>query len=76
MSLEKQVVILFAAVNGYLDDVAVDRVSAFEADLHQFMDATHPEIGATIAREKEITAETEEILRAAIQEFKQSHLAG
>ena len=35
------------------------------------MKANHPEIGGTIAKEKEITAETEEALKAAILEFKQ-----
>jgi F-type H+-transporting ATPase subunit alpha len=71
MSLEKQVVILFAAINGFLDDVAVDKVSEFEGSFHRFMDSTHPEILATISREKELTTETEEVLKAAVQEFKQ-----
>jgi len=35
------------------------------------MEANHPEIGGAIAREKEITAETEQALKAAITEFKQ-----
>jgi len=71
MSLEKQVMILYAAINGYLDDVAIDKVVAFEPDFHSFMEANHPEIGKSIAKEKEISAETEEGLKAAILEFKQ-----
>jgi len=74
MPLEKQVMILYAAINGYVDDVAVDKVVAFEVDFHRFMEANHPEIGKTIAREKEITAKTEEALKAAILEFKQGFL--
>ena len=73
MPLEKQIVILYAAVNGYIDDVAVEKVSDFETSLHRFMESSHPEIGAAIIREKEIGAETEEALKAAIVEFKQSH---
>ena len=71
MPLEKQVMILYAAINGYIDDIPVDKVVAFEADFHRFMEANHPEIGRAIAQKKEITAEIEEKLKAAILEFKQ-----
>jgi F-type H+-transporting ATPase subunit alpha len=68
--LEKQVMILYAAINGYLDDVPVDKVTAFEASFYRFMEANHPEIGESIASKKEIASETEEKLKAAIAEFK------
>jgi len=76
MSVEKQVLILYAAINGYLDDIAVDRAGAFETDFHRFMEANHPEINEAIDREKDISAETEEALKAAILEFKQSMVLG
>jgi F-type H+-transporting ATPase subunit alpha len=72
VSVEKQVLILYVAVNGYLDDIPLDKVAAFEINFHRFMEANHPEIGEKIAKEKEITAEAEEALKAAITEFKQS----
>jgi F-type H+-transporting ATPase subunit alpha len=71
LSLEKQVVILYAAINGYVDDVAVNEVTAFESDFYSFMEANHPEVSASIAGEKQITDDTEEALKAAILEFKQ-----
>jgi len=71
MSVEKQVMILYAAISGYLDDVPGDKVGAFEANFHRFMEANHPEIGKKIAKEKEITPEIEEKLKAAVSEFKQ-----
>ncbi|MFC1861953.1 F0F1 ATP synthase subunit alpha [Chloroflexota bacterium] len=71
MSVEKQVVILYVAINGYLDDIPVDQAGAFETSFHQFMEANHPEIGKAVAKEKDISAETEEKLKAAIAEFKQ-----
>ncbi|GAH36102.1 unnamed protein product, partial [marine sediment metagenome] len=67
---EKQVMILYAAINGYIDDVPVEKVRAFETDFHRFMEANHPEIVGTIAKEKEITPETEEKFKTAIGEFK------
>jgi len=70
MPLEKQVMILYAAINGYLDDIPLDKVTAFEASFHRFVEANHPKIGGKIAKEKDIDPETEEKLKAAIAEFK------
>jgi len=71
MPVEKQVMILYAAINGYLDDVSIERVSDFEVSFHQFMSANHPDIGRIIAEKKEITPETEEALKTAILKFKE-----
>ena len=70
MSLDKQVAILYAAINGYLDDVPVDKVIAFEAGFHRFMEANHPDIGKAINKDKELSDKTEESLKKAIDEFK------
>ena len=72
MPLEKQVMILYAAINGYIVDVALDKVAAFETNFHRFMETNHPEIGKSISKEKEITDKTEEALKTAVSEFKQS----
>jgi len=72
MSLGKQVVILYAVTNGYLDDVPVDKVIVWEENFHRFMETNHPELEQKINEDKEIKPETEEALKAAIQEFKQS----
>ncbi|PIZ27350.1 MAG: F0F1 ATP synthase subunit alpha, partial [Chloroflexi bacterium CG_4_10_14_0_8_um_filter_46_9] len=71
MSLGKQVMILYAVTNGYLDDVLLDKVIAGEESLHRFMEANHPELEQKINDDKEIKPETEEALKAAIQEFKE-----
>jgi F-type H+-transporting ATPase subunit alpha len=76
MPLEKQVMILYAVINGYLDDVAVDKVAAFETDFHRFIEANHPDIGGAITKDKEIVIEIEEALKTAIAEFKQGFLVG
>jgi F-type H+-transporting ATPase subunit alpha len=72
MTLDKQVTILFAVSNGYLDDVPVDKTSAFEESFHRFMETNHPDIGQRINEDKEIKKETEEKLQAAISAFKQT----
>jgi len=74
--VENQVEIMYAAVNGYLDDIAEDKLVAFETGFHRFMEANHPEIGKAIAKEKDISPETEEALKKAIPEFKQGYHSG
>jgi F-type H+-transporting ATPase subunit alpha len=74
MSMEKQVLIMYAAVNGYLDDITVDKISGFEADFHRFLEANHPEIISILAKEKDISDTTEESIKAAITEFKQGRV--
>ena len=76
MPVEKQIMILYAAINGYLDDIAIDKLAAFETDFHRFMQANHPQIGETIVREKDVSAETGEALKAAILEFKKGMALG
>jgi F-type H+-transporting ATPase subunit alpha len=68
--LDRQVIAIYAATNGYLDDVPVDKVRAFEAALVRFMDASHPAIGEKILAAKQIDGDNEAALKKAIQEFK------
>jgi F-type H+-transporting ATPase subunit alpha len=70
MPLGNQVMIIYAATNGYLDDVRVRQVKPWENAFRRWVDANHPEIGAAVERDKELTDETEEALQAAIEEFK------
>ncbi len=70
MSLGKQVSILYAVTNGYLDDVPVDRVISWEENFHRFMETRHPEIEKRINQEMELSREIEEALKAAILEYK------
>ena len=74
LPLEQQVMILYAVLNGYLDDIAVDKITSFETGFYRFMETTHPEIDKGIAKEKEISPKTEEVLKKAISEFKEREL--
>ena len=71
MPLEKEVTILYAVINGYLDDIPVEMVRAFEEGFHRFLGTSHPEIGQRIAEEKALSDEAEEALKQAIAEFKE-----
>lgn len=74
ISVEKQVIIMYAVNNGYLKDIAVKDVSDFESELYSYMDEVKPEIGHSILETKELTKENEEKLKEAlvdcIQKFK------
>ena len=72
IALEDQVMILWAAGNGFLDDVPVARVNDFRRDFWQFMRSSHPEVGQAIAIDKVLSDDTIAKLRSGLQEFKQT----
>jgi len=69
MPVEEQVTVLFAATQGYLDGIEVERVPEFNAGLRDHLKAEHPEIFSTIKAEKDLSDETEAKLRAALEAF-------
>jgi F-type H+-transporting ATPase subunit alpha len=69
-SLSREVTIIYAVTNGFLDEVPVEKVRQWETEFHRFMETAHPAILETIAREKELSEATLANLRAAIEEFK------
>jgi F-type H+-transporting ATPase subunit alpha len=69
-SLAKEVTIIYALTNGYLDEVPIEKVRAWESEFHRFMETAHPEILDTITNEKALSDATIEALRGAIDEFK------
>ncbi|EDO9575770.1 F0F1 ATP synthase subunit alpha [Campylobacter coli] len=74
LSVEKQVVLIFAGTKGYLDDVAVSKIREFEDGIYLFIEAKHPDLFEQIRSKKALDAELEEKLAKAINEFKANHL--
>ena len=70
MPVEKQVIIVYAVTNGHLDDVAGGKVREWERDLHQFMDAKHPEILKSIRTRKQLDDELTADIEKAIAQFR------
>jgi F-type H+-transporting ATPase subunit alpha len=70
MSLDAQVISLYAGVNGHLDEYPVSRMGEFEKKFLEFMETHNPEVGKSIMEQGEITSDTEEKLKAAVEEFK------
>lgn len=74
LSVEKQVVLIFAGTKGFLDDVAVEEIREFEDGIYPFIEAKYPEIFEQIRSKKALDADLEEKIAKAINEFKANHL--
>ncbi len=72
---EKQALIIFAGNEGYLDDLAVEDVVRFEAELYPFVEASYPQIFENIRTTSKIDDDTKALMKKAIEEFKASFVA-
>jgi F-type H+-transporting ATPase subunit alpha len=70
LSMAQQVEIFWALNNGFLDDVPVEKVQAFEASFHKYMESNKPELTKKIMDDKVLNEDTEASLKAALTEFK------
>ena len=75
MPVEEEVVVIFAAVKGFLDDIEVDKIKKFEEEYLRFMRTVRAEILEEIRTKKVMSNELIAALEQAIQEFKQGFLA-
>ncbi len=73
--VEKQVLIIFAGVNGYLDDLAVEDIKKFEADLYKYAETAHPGVLSSIREKKELNDDIKGTVKSLITEFKQKFTA-
>jgi F-type H+/Na+-transporting ATPase subunit alpha len=69
--VEKQVMIIFAGTNGYLDDLRVEDVRRFESELYTFLDNSKPDLLKAIREKRELTDEIKKQVTDALKEFKQ-----
>lgn len=76
MPFEKQVVVLFAATNGYLDDVPLEEIKRFEREFISFLEGERREILEDIAAKKVLSDEDETRLQEAVVGFKEEFLKG
>ena len=70
MPVDKQIIIIFAVTNGFLDDVEVADIRQWEEDFQGFMEARHPDLLKTIRTQRALSDELTGRLRSAIDQFK------
>jgi len=70
MDLAQQVIIIFAATNGYLDDLPVSAARRFEKELDAFMADKYPDVSHTLLKTGALDDNLKETLKKAVEEFK------
>jgi F-type H+-transporting ATPase subunit alpha len=71
MDVEKQVIEIWAAINGYIDDIPVENVRNFEAGLLKFVENSHPGLLQSIREKKAVTDEIKADLEQALKDFRE-----
>ncbi len=75
MPVDLQIIVIFAGINGYVDDIPVDGIRRFESELLAYMTSDHELLRKTLRDKKKLDDETAEALRAAVQAFKKQFQA-
>jgi F-type H+/Na+-transporting ATPase subunit alpha len=71
LPVEKQVLIVYAGTNGFLDDIEIPRIRAFEAELYKFVENAHPGLLAKIREKKILDDALKGEIGTALKEFKE-----
>ena len=72
MEVENQVLVIWSATNGYLDDVEVEDINRFEKELTSFMANSHPGVLQTLREKKNLDDDMKASLKEALDDFKSS----
>jgi F-type H+-transporting ATPase subunit alpha len=72
MSVEQQVMVIYAVTNGYLDQVAVPDIKGWERGFLEFSESQFPQVPQRIRSEKVLSKETEADLKRALENYNQS----
>ncbi len=75
LSVAEQVAIIYAGINGHLDDVPVNQITDYTKALRDYLKNSKPKYGELIASEKKLGDEAEATLKEAISESKKTFLA-
>ncbi len=76
LTVEKQVAIIYAASNGYLDAIDVEQARAYEIGLYQFLETSRPQVLTALAEKKQIDDDLKGALKEALTEFGKQFTAG
>jgi F-type H+-transporting ATPase subunit alpha len=74
LSVEQQVLLIFAGTNGYLDEYPEAAIAKYESELYQFIESRHPEVLAEIKEKKKISDEFADQLSKVLEEFKSTFI--
>src|SRR5689334_22430194 len=69
LAVERQIAIIFAGTNGYLDAIPLADLRAFETELYRYLESRHPQMLRNIAEKKQLDDELKGALNSAVKEF-------
>jgi F-type H+-transporting ATPase subunit alpha len=69
-AVEKQVLIVYAATNGFIDSLPVEAMPRYEAELFDYVESKHPQALAALREKRELSAEVKAQLNATLEDFK------
>jgi F-type H+-transporting ATPase subunit alpha len=75
LAVEQQVIIIYAATNGYVDDVPVELVRDYETELYRFLETRRPQLLAGLSEKKQIDDDIKAMLNDSLKEFGQQFAA-
>jgi F-type H+-transporting ATPase subunit alpha len=75
LPVEKQILIIYAGTNGYLDDLEIEDCQPFEQGLYQFMDTAYPSVGSQLMQKKQIDEPLRADICKLLDEYKAKFLA-
>lgn len=74
LAVYEQTALVYAGINGYLDDIEVDKVTAFTKGFRDYLKTSKPQFGEIIKEKKVLTEDAENLLKEALAEYKQTFL--
>ena len=69
VTVEHQVIIIYAVINNFLREIEVKDIAEFESDLFEYIDTTYPDIISSISQTKDLTKENEDAIKKALGDF-------
>ena len=70
LTVEKQILIIYAGTNGFVDDLPLNALKKFEQELYSFIDSKYPDIYADILKKRELDGDLRAKMNKALEEFK------
>jgi F-type H+-transporting ATPase subunit alpha len=70
VEVARQVVVIYAATRGYIDQIPVESVRRYEQELMSYVDNSHPDLLTLIKEKKQLSDEVQDKLKVVLEEFK------
>ncbi len=74
MTVEHQVIIIYAVVNNYLKDIPINQIAEYQVELFELIDNSYPDIIKSISETKELTKENEAALKGVLEGFSSKYM--